>query len=95
MRDEKDPGTLEMDLPKKRGRPSKRGYTMTPAERARTYRLRVRNAATHVGLRGLNDTAPLIDLSDAALLEAIRVAMQAQNGKRVAMLCDQLKKRFT
>lgn len=39
MRDEKDPGTLEMALPKKAGRPPKYSFgAMSPAMRARIYR---------------------------------------------------------
>lgn len=95
MRDEKDPGTIEMTLPRRRGRPPKReSGAMTPAERARSYRIRVKNRASLVGLRGMNDQAPLVDLSDVQLLEAIRVAMQARANARVVALCDQLKRRY-
>jgi hypothetical protein len=38
MRDDEDPGTLEMKLPRKRGRPPKHGVAMTEAQRASSYR---------------------------------------------------------
>ena len=56
MRDEKDPGTLEMPLAKKRGRPStmKSGEPMSGALRAKLYRMRkdyvTRDAMTISGL---------------------------------------------
>ena len=44
MRDEKDPGTIELPLIKKRGRPAIHTFgAMTPAERARNYRARNRS----------------------------------------------------
>ncbi len=92
MRDEKDPGTLDM-IPAKRGRPVL--YPdygpMTPAEKQRRYRERVRSrarTATSQAARmkpgGLN---PLVDYSDVQLLEAIRqqmdllAAMEASGGR--------------
>jgi hypothetical protein len=38
MRDDEDPGTLEMKLPRKRGRPPKHGVAMTEAQRASSHR---------------------------------------------------------
>jgi hypothetical protein len=40
MRDAKDPGTLELRFRARAGRPSLFGRPLTPAERARRYRLR-------------------------------------------------------
>ncbi|MBX9403199.1 hypothetical protein K4L06_17960 [Lysobacter sp. BMK333-48F3] len=40
MKHADDPGTLELDLPKKRGRPTLYTSALTPAERARRYRRR-------------------------------------------------------
>jgi len=80
MRDEKDPGTLDM-IPAKRGRPVLNADfgPMTPAEKQRRYRERVRSrarTATSQAARmkpgGLN---PLVDYSDVQLLEAIRQQM--------------------
>jgi len=80
MRDEKDPGTLDM-IPAKRGRPvlNPDFGPMTPAQKQRRYRERVRSrarTATSVASRmkpgGLN---PLADYTDVQLLEAIRQQM--------------------
>jgi hypothetical protein len=94
MRDDEDPGALELKLPRKRGRPPKLGIAMTDAQRASNYRQRLSRKAALVGRDGRNDKSNLIELSDAQLLEAIRMAMQEGNGKRVGMLCDQLKDRY-
>ncbi|WP_372163771.1 hypothetical protein [Xanthomonas euvesicatoria] len=66
MRDEKDPGTLEMQLPRKMGRPPKHGVAMTAAERAAAYRFNRKNNA-HAAWRK--------DVSDAAMIDALREAM--------------------
>jgi hypothetical protein len=66
MRDEKDPGTLEMPLPRKRGRPPKlESGPMSPATRAWLYRRRRRN-----------DLSDLKDKSDASLIDAIKRSMR-------------------
>jgi hypothetical protein len=67
MRDEKDPGTLEMPLPRKRGRPCKfEGMgPMTPATRAFLYRQRRRN-----------DFSDSKDKSDASLIDSIKRTMR-------------------
>lgn len=44
MRDELDPGTIEMQLPKRRGRPALNGVAMSDAERAKAYRTRKKDA---------------------------------------------------
>ncbi|WP_139369838.1 hypothetical protein [Xanthomonas axonopodis] len=61
MRDEKDPGTFEMQLPRKKGRPSKYGVAMTPAERARHYR---RNRRL--------EFKPVSEMRDASLIDEVR-----------------------
>ncbi len=40
MKHVNDPGTLELQFPKKRGRPTLYASALTPAERARRYRRR-------------------------------------------------------
>ena len=50
MRDEQDPGTLELMLPRKRGRPPTFGYAMTDAQRAARYRARRAGQADHADL---------------------------------------------
>ncbi|WP_282276209.1 hypothetical protein [Stenotrophomonas sp. PS02297] len=67
MRDEKDPGTMEMELPqpvRKRGRPCKSstGKPMDAATRAYLYRRR----------RVLGALRPIAELSDALLIDSIR-----------------------
>ncbi len=93
MRDGKDPGTLDM-IPAKRGRPvlNPDFGPMTPAQKQRRYRERVRSrarTATSVASRmkpgGLN---PLTDYTDVQLLEAIRqqvdlIACMEAGGGRV------------
>lgn len=70
MRDEKDPGTLEMSLPRKRGRPAKHASgAMTPAARAREYRYRRRWDSSCIG-----------DMSDASLIDSIRHAKRVVQG---------------
>lgn len=67
VRDEKDPGTLEMPLPAKRGRPPKYSSgAMSAAERAAAYRRNRKNDA-HAAWRK--------DVSDAAMIDALRDAM--------------------
>jgi hypothetical protein len=51
MRDDKDPGTLELTLPRKRGRPPKFGYAMSDAQRAARYRARRAGQANHADVR--------------------------------------------
>ncbi|CEM58252.1 hypothetical protein [Xanthomonas campestris] len=67
MRDEKDPGTVEMSLPAKRGRPPKYSSgAMSAAERAVAYRRNRKNDA-HAAWRK--------DVSDSAMIDALRDAM--------------------
>jgi hypothetical protein len=55
MRDEEDPGTLELMLPRKRGRPPTFGYAMTDAQRAARYRARRAGQADHADVRTCSD----------------------------------------
>ncbi|NYF19403.1 hypothetical protein HDC36_000840 [Xanthomonas sp. JAI131] len=66
MRDEKDSGTMEMPLPRRRGRPPVGDVAMTPAQRAREYRWRRKDA---------RDAAYRKEVSDAAMIDALRDAM--------------------
>lgn len=74
MRDEKDPGTIEM-LPAKRGRPvldTARG-PMTAAEKQRRYRENRRSQANLCGrMTRVRAAGVLGDFTDVALLDAIR-----------------------
>ncbi len=93
MRDEKDPGTLEMPLPRRRGRPPR--YTsgpMTPAERARRYRqglkMEARQAVPSIVLEADNP------VRDAAILEALRHAVSVSDARAVWELTTELQQRF-
>jgi hypothetical protein len=70
MRDDKDPGTLELTLPRKRGRPPKFGYAMSDAQRAARYRARRAGQANHADVRSC---------SDMVLLDKIRAAVSARH----------------
>lgn len=95
MRDEKDSGTLDM-IPAKRGRPVL--YPdygpMTPAEKQRGYRERVRSRAKTATSQAARMTSgglnPLHDYTLVQLLEAIRqqndllARMEASGGRGMA-----------
>ncbi|WP_108084950.1 hypothetical protein [Xanthomonas translucens] len=66
MRDEKDPGTLEMPFKRRRGRPPVGNAAMTPAQRAANYRFNRKMAA---------QAAYRKEVSDAAMIDALRDAM--------------------
>jgi len=109
MRDEKDPGTLEM-LPAKRGRPvlDPESGPMTAAEKQRRYRQN--RAAQGNGCRRMSRVTAagaLEDFTDAVLLDTIRAelnfirALERQGGmgmapakKRVGALAGELSRRY-
>jgi len=109
VRDEKDPGTLEM-LPAKRGRPVLNAEfgPMTAAEKQRRYRQS--RLALGNGCRKMSRvSAPgaLEDFTDAVLLDTIRAelnfirALEAQGGRgmapaknRVGALVGELARRY-
>lgn len=93
MRDEKDPGTLEMHLPRKVGRPSKFSRTMTGAERAKRYREGLRNEARQV-VSTIVLEADGDPLRDAAILEALRAAMAKRDGRAIHAITDELRLRY-
>nr|WP_295375884.1 hypothetical protein [Pseudoxanthomonas sp.] len=70
MRDEKDPGTLEMVFPRRRGRPPLHGVAMSAAERARNYRANRRHRR-ETGSRVLHVQ------TDTTLLDKIRDAISS------------------
>ncbi|WP_258079620.1 hypothetical protein [Xanthomonas arboricola] len=85
MRDEKDPGTLEMPLPAKRGRPPKYSSgAMSAAERAAAYRRNRKNDA-HAAWRK--------DVSDAAMIDALRDAMARGEADYALKLLAELRMR--
>ncbi|XHH31005.1 hypothetical protein WIW49_12810 [Xanthomonas euroxanthea] len=94
MRDEKDPGTLEMQLPRKKGRPPKFiGGAMSAAERAKRYREGLRNEARQV-VPTIVFEAEGDPLRDTAILEALRCAMLKGDGRAVHAITDELRLRY-
>lgn len=88
MRDEKDPGTLEMALPqppRKRGRPCKStsGKPMDAATRAYLYRRR----------RLLRALCPMAELSDALLIDSIRRNVREGDQDVLDMYIEELVRR--
>ena len=83
MRDEKDPGTLEMPLAKKRGRPSTMpsGKPMTGALRAKLYRMR-------------KDYVTRDEMTVSQLTDRIRWAMTRGMKGVAEMYVDDLAKRI-
>ena len=77
MRDEQDPGTLELTLPRKRGRPPTFGYAMTDAKRAARYRARRAGQAGHADVRSC---------SDMVLLDKIRAAISSKDPELTGFL---------
>lgn len=93
MRDALDPGTIEMPLQRKRGRPSKfSGGAMSAAERAKRYRdarrIETRVAVTCIVLEAENP------VSNAAILDALRKAVAEADARAVTVLTDELRARF-
>jgi hypothetical protein len=87
MRDEKDPGTIEMRLPGRKGRPALNGHAMSDAERSRRYRER-RHDRMRVAVRTPEQA------SNAALLEELRAAMADGSGYGVHNVLREIAKRF-
>jgi len=85
MRDEQDPGTLELMLPRKRGRPPTFGYAMTDAQRAARYRARRAGQADHADVRSC---------SDMVLLDKIRAAISTKDPELTGFLVHVLWQRY-
>jgi len=86
MRDHKDPGTIEMHIPKKRGRPPINGEAMTPAEKQRRYRAERARASSAMG-RPKEHT-------DTVLLDCIRRSLSdGSSARTIARLVDELAQR--
>jgi hypothetical protein len=65
MRDEKDPGTLEMPLKRHRGRPPIGDQAMSAADRAFRYRQRRRR-----------DLSPVNEKTDVLLVDGLKKSIQ-------------------
>lgn len=87
MRDEKDPGTIEMRLPGRRGRKPVKGHAMSSAERSRRYRQR-RGERQNMAIEAPGNA------SNAALLEELKSSMAAGAGDAVHRVLRELGKRF-
>jgi hypothetical protein len=88
MRDEKDPGTLEMPLPRRRGRPPKNGVAaQSAADHSRAYRQRRRGAVLYGGHK-------LVDLTDTVLLDRLRMAITEGNAKLAGVYARQIQERY-
>ena len=85
MRDDNDPGTLELVLPRKRGRPPKFGYAMSDAQRAGRYRARRSGQANHADVR---------QCSDMVLLDKIRSSIRAKDPELTGFLVHVLWQRY-
>ena len=84
MRDDKDPGTLELTLPRKRGRPPVRVRDERCATAAR-YRARRAGQANHADVRSC---------SDMVLLDKIRAAVSARDTELAGFLVHVLWQRY-
>ena len=84
MRDDKDPGTLELTLPRKRSS-AKFGYAMSDAQRAARYRARRAGQANHADVRSC---------SDMVLLDKIRAAVSARDTELAGFLVHVLWQRY-
>jgi hypothetical protein len=97
MRDEKDPGMMELSLARRRGRPPKNGKAMSAAERMQRYRIsrRVRvESASDAAVRHPRSELLFQDCSDVTLVDALRAAMAAGDAKQVRKFCDLIAKRY-
>lgn len=85
MRDDKDPGTIELHIPRKRGRPPLNTEAMTPAEKQRRYRAQRAQASASGLPRNHTDTV---------LIDCIRRSLSDGSSSRtVARLVDELARR--
>lgn len=87
MRDEKYPGTMELSLARKRGRPPKNGKAMSAAERMRIYR-----KANSRQVEKFNYHR-LADYSDVVLLAALREDIALPYPEGVRCILAELSKR--
>ncbi|AJQ87725.1 hypothetical protein ACQEPV_011860 [Xanthomonas oryzae pv. oryzicola] len=87
MRDDKDPGTIEMQLPKRRGRPPANGVAaQTAADLSRAYRQR-RRAAVNNYKRGEV-------LTDMQLLDRLRRAITSGNAQLAGIYARDMQERY-
>ncbi len=97
MRDDKDPGTLEMKLPKRRGRPPANGVAaQSAADHSRMYRARRKVGAMYAWCDVIQ--TPGIGgepVSDVVVLDAIRMAIAKGQRTAVVDLAEELIRRYS
>ncbi|AZR30966.1 hypothetical protein [Xanthomonas vasicola] len=87
MRDDKDPGTMEMQLPKRRGRPPANGVAaQTAADLSRAYRQRRRAA--------VNNYKCCEVLTDMELLDRLRRAITSGNAQLAGIYARHIQQRY-
>ncbi|MEA9951724.1 hypothetical protein VDG37_03030 [Xanthomonas campestris pv. raphani] len=87
MRDDKDPGTIEMQLPKRRGRPPINGVAaQSAADHSRAYRQRRKSAVNNFS-RGQV-------LTDVQLLDRLRQAITSGNAKLAGIYARDMQERY-
>ncbi|UNE61045.1 hypothetical protein [Xanthomonas oryzae] len=92
MRDEIDPGTIEIQLPKRRGRPPANGHSaQTAADHSKLYRARRKVAAMYA----FGDVIAGDTVSDVVVLDAIRSAIANGQRDRVVELAGELARRYS
>ncbi|UKE45598.1 hypothetical protein [Xanthomonas cerealis] len=97
MCDDKDPGTLEMKLPKRRGRPPANGVAaQSAADHSRMYRARRKVGAMYawgdvIQMPGIGGEP----VSDVVVLDAIRRAIAKGQRTAVVDLAEELIRRYS
>ncbi|MBC3972843.1 hypothetical protein [Xanthomonas translucens] len=88
MRDERDPGTLEMQLPKRRGRPPANGVAaQTAADHSRAYRQRRKAVVVRYD-------APKDAVTDMVLLDRLRMAISEGNAQLAGIYAREIQERY-
>nr|WP_162484712.1 hypothetical protein [Xanthomonas oryzae] len=97
MRDDKDPGTMEMQLPKRRGRPPANGVAaQSAADHSRLYRARRKVSAMYAWSDCINTSGVVGEpVSDAVVLDAIRRAIAKGQRDAVVDLAGELVRRYS
>lgn len=88
MRDEKDPGTIEVQQPKRRGRPPANGVAAkSAADHSRAYRQRRRAIASRWD-------SPKDAVTDMVLLDRLRMAISSGDIKAAGIYAHELQQRY-
>ncbi|MDS0837663.1 MULTISPECIES: hypothetical protein [Xanthomonas] len=97
MRDDKDPDNIEMQLPKRRGRPPANGVAAkSAAEHSRMYRIRRKVSGMYAWSDCINSANTADEpVSDAVLLDAIRRYIAKGERAAVVDLAEELIRRYS